>query len=64
VTFILECIQTVQLDDFNHQNVISGLSLEETPAGYRLTLHPCFGAEGTIDAKHVRITIEPGSPER
>ena len=59
VTFILEGIQAVQLDDFNHQNVISGLSLEETTAGYRLTLHPCFGAQGTIDAKRVRISIEP-----
>jgi hypothetical protein len=64
VTFILEGIQTVQFAGFNHQNVISGLSLEETAAGYRLTLHPCFGAQGTIEAERVRITIEPGPPER
>jgi hypothetical protein len=62
VTFILEGIQTVQLGDFNHQNVISGLSMEEISEGYRLTLHPCFGAEGMIDAEHVRITLQPESP--
>ena len=62
VTFMLEGIQSVQLNDFNHQNVISGLSMEEISEGYRLTLHPCFGAEGTIDAEHVRITLQPGSP--
>jgi immunity protein 50 of polymorphic toxin system len=62
VTFILEGIQTVRLDDFNHQNIISGLNLEETAAGCRLTLHPCFGAQGTIEAEHVRITHQPGSP--
>jgi len=64
VTFILEGIQAVQLADFNHQNVISGLSLEETAAGFRLTLHPCFGAQGAIEAEHVTITIQPGFPLR
>ena len=34
VTLILECIRAVRLDDFNHQNVNSWLSLEETEAGY------------------------------
>jgi hypothetical protein len=64
VTFVLEGIQTVQLNDFNHQKAISGLSLEEIEAGYRLTLHPCFGAQGTIEGERVRITIEPGLPEK
>ena len=62
VTFIVEGIQTVQLDDFNHQNVIGGLSLEETAAGYRLILHPCFSAEGMLEAKHIRIIMQPGTP--
>ena len=62
VTFILEGIITVRLEDFNHQNVISGLSLETIASGYRLTLHPCFGAQGILEAKRVRITIQPGSP--
>ena len=61
VTFMLESIQTVQLDDFNHQNVISGLTMEETAGGYRITLHPCFGAQGVIDVQHVRITLQPAS---
>lgn len=61
VTFVLEGIQTVQLDDFNHQNVISGLSLDKTEAGYRLILHPCFGAQGVLDAEQIRISLEPGS---
>lgn len=61
VTFVLIGIQTVQLDDFKHQNVISGLGLEETPAGYRLTLHLCFGARGMLEAKHIRIIVQPGN---
>jgi hypothetical protein len=64
VTFIVEGIETVELADFNHQNVISGLSLEETAAGFRLTLHPCFAAQGAIEAEHVTITIQPGFPLR
>ena len=59
VTFILEGIQAFRLDDFNHQNVISGLSLEEVATGYRLTLHPCFGAHGILEAEHIRIDIRP-----
>ena len=62
VTFVLEGIQTVQLGDFNHQNVISGLSLIETGEGYRLTLDPCFGAEGMLEAKRIRIIMQPGTP--
>ena len=62
VIFILQGIQTAQLEDFNHQNVISGLSLNENEEGYRLTLHPCFGAQGTLEAKEMRIMLEPESP--
>lgn len=62
VTFVLEAILKVELEDFNHQNVISGLSLEVIASGYRLTLHPCFGAQGILEAKRVRITIQTGSP--
>jgi hypothetical protein len=62
VTFTLEGILTVELGDFNHQNVISGLGVEKTTTGYRLTLHPCFGAQGSLEAKGIRITIQPGDP--
>ena len=61
VTFVLDGIQTVQLNDFNHQNVVSGLSLEKTAAGYRLTLDRCFGAEGMLEAQHIRIIMQPSA---
>ena len=62
VTFLLESTLSVKLEDFNHQNVISGLSLDATASGYRLILHPCFGAEGMLEAERVRIKIQPGVP--
>ena len=62
VTFLLEGTLNIKLEGFNHQNVISGLSLDATASGYRLILHPCFGAEGMLEAERVRIKIQPGVP--
>jgi hypothetical protein len=62
VTFLLEGTLNVKLENFNHQNVISGLSLDATASGYRLILHPCFGAEAMLETERVQIKIQPGVP--
>jgi Immunity protein 50 len=62
VTFILEDISDSELDEFNHQNVLSDLTLTKDPNGYKLEFGPCFGLNGTITAGSVRIELEPGIP--
>lgn len=59
VTFLLEKITEVFLQDFNHQNVISHLSINEIDSGVELELHPCFGLNGKICAESVSIAYKP-----
>jgi hypothetical protein len=63
VTFILEQVTNLHLDDFSSQNVISGLLLRHTDNGYELTLEPCYGLAGTITADRLEIELRPGIPE-
>jgi Immunity protein 50 len=69
VDFILEKITDVELADFSGQNVISSLTLETftdqtNQNAVRLTLSPCYGLAGRIDAQHVRVELAPGkSPD-
>jgi len=65
VDFILEGVTDVELSDFSSQNVISSLAIESVTNEdgdevYRLTLGPCFGLAGRIDAKSLRIALTPG----
>ena len=62
VEFILEGVKNLHLDDFNAQNVISGLDLKQTAEGFELVLEGCYGVEGTITADRIRIQIQPGPP--
>ena len=62
VGFILEGLRNLRLNDFNGQNVISGLDLKQTADGYELTLEGCHGVEGTLTADRIHIDIEPGLP--
>jgi hypothetical protein len=69
VDFIFEEITDVELADFSGQNVISALSIEEVidqmkEKRIRLTLSPCYGLAGRIDAKRLRVELVPGkSPD-
>jgi hypothetical protein len=60
VSFILENVTDCDLAEFNHQNVLSSLTLEREKKGYRLILEPCFGLNGNITAE--RLRIEPEQP--
>ncbi len=62
VEFTLEGISELDLDGFSQQNVIFGLDIEKTAAGFRITLDPCYGLAGTIAAARVAVRIAPGRP--
>lgn len=63
VAFTLDGVSGLELDGFNHQNVIYGLSMVATPdGGVRLEMEPCHGLAGWIEARTVAITLEPGKP--
>ena len=79
VTFTLQGIMDLQLEDFSAQNVIFGLNLRRAPdrpeRRNRLTLaplpqdieielEPCYGLSGFLRARSVAITFEPGKPAR
>lgn len=63
VTFTLDRVQTVELNGFNDQNVISGLEVEKVDEGFLLEFSPCYGLAGQITAKGISLTWEAGIPE-
>lgn len=63
VTFTLEQVQTVALDGFNDQNVISGLEVEKVDEGFLLELSPCYGLAGHITAAKISLTWVGGIPK-
>ena len=63
VSFRLHGVVNLELNDFNEQNAIFGLSLSRTAdRGYRLELEPCHGLFGFIEAQTLTIELEPGKP--
>jgi hypothetical protein len=59
VTFRLQDVSNLSLDDFSQQNVISGLDIEQSEEGLQVILHPNFGVCGSITAGRVSIDFEP-----
>jgi len=63
VVFKLSWIGGMELNGFNHQNVLDGLNVSRTGDGaVRLDLEPAYGLGGFIQAREVEIGIEPGIP--
>lgn len=62
VSFILDEVSALSLEGFNAQNVIFGLAIERIETGFRLTLDPCYGVSGSIEAKSISIRLTPGQP--
>ena len=62
VTFNLKGVTTLVLDDFSHQNVISELVIEQVRDGLVMTLEPCYGLSGMIEAKEISIEFTPIAP--
>ena len=62
VTFSLKRVETLVLDGFSHQNVISELVIEQVHDGVVMTLEPCYGLSGMIEAKEMSIEFTPIEP--
>lgn len=63
VTLQLTHVTNLKLEDYNHQNVIDGLGLIRKTNGHTLvTLEPCYGLWGEIEAASIKIGLEPGTP--
>lgn len=60
VTFNMENVTDLELADFSQQNVIGDLELKETPTGLRLTLTPCYGLAGYLEAERMSVELSPG----
>ncbi len=63
VEFLLKAISKLSLNDFNNQNVLSGLVLEKSAGGFRLVLDACYGLDGVIEAEEISIRLTPGKPQ-
>jgi len=59
VEFLPEDVTELDLENFNHQNVIFSISMERTPSGYRFDMDTSFGLMGTIDVKRFSIRLAP-----
>jgi hypothetical protein len=62
VEFLLENVAGMNLEGFNHQNVISELCVRKVPSGYILDFRPCFGFAGTIETAKLSLRITAGKP--
>ncbi|UWQ81548.1 immunity 50 family protein (plasmid) [Leisingera sp. S132] len=67
VTFTMDRIFELEIEGFNHQNVIGGLSLKRVRSGentgvYELQIEPVFGLSGVIRAQAVSVSYTPGKP--
>ena len=62
VTFSLKQVAALVLDGFSHQNVISELVIEQVPNGMVMTLEPCYGLSGMIEAKEISVEFIPIEP--
>jgi Immunity protein 50 len=78
VTFEMDTIVYLKLDGFSQQNVIGELDIRRAPKDpklapfydfaatdddFELHLDPCYGMDGIIRCRSVRISYQPGEPE-
>ena len=59
----LEGITNTQIDGFNHQNVLSSLTVRKTLEGYDFILNGIYGVSASISARCLRVELSPGKPE-
>jgi hypothetical protein len=62
VEFVFEDICGLNLEGFSIQNVIFGLDVQKKAQGFVVTLDPCYGLAGSIEAKKISIRLKPGKP--
>jgi hypothetical protein len=59
VTFDLERIVDLQLEDFSTQNVLSSLTVEKSGGLVAVMLQPSYGIDGKIVCERLRVSLEP-----
>lgn len=62
VDFILDGISDLHLDGFSHQNVVGNIKIEKKGDGFLLTLWPCYGLAGSLEASKILVRLRPGKP--
>jgi hypothetical protein len=63
VSFHLEGVTKLELNDFNEQNVIYGLALSRAAdQAIRLELDQCHGLFSFVEARALKIELQPGKP--
>jgi hypothetical protein len=58
VVFSLREVAELELADFNCQNVIGQLDVEPVDGQLRLSMRPCFGLSGWIQAHEIRVRVD------
>jgi hypothetical protein len=62
VDFMIEGILDLDFKGFSHQNVVGYIEVEKTANGFLVTLSPCYGLAGTIEASKISIQVSPEKP--
>lgn len=63
VTFRMSEVSAMELDGFNHQNALMGLTIIRKPDdGLRVELDPAYGISGFVECRSLSISTEPGIP--
>jgi hypothetical protein len=63
VEFILDEVLHWTLEGLSGQNVINSLAIKTIETGFRVTLAPCYGLSGSIEATSVSTRLAPGPPK-
>jgi hypothetical protein len=64
VSFILEDITQLELNDFNQQNVLSSILITPIETKYEIMLGDCYGVSGRITAGKLSFDLQPGMPAK
>lgn len=63
VTFRMGEVSGMELDDFNHQNALMGLTIGRKPDdGFRVEFDSAYGVSGFVECRSLSISMEPGIP--
>tara|TARA_R110000868_G_C10933928_1_gene766568 strand:- start:43 stop:438 length:396 start_codon:yes stop_codon:yes gene_type:complete len=59
VDLVFTGIYYLSISDWNHQNVLSGISVVREDFGYALSFEATFGLDGKISARTIEIKLNP-----
>jgi hypothetical protein len=64
VTLALDGVSTINCTDFDMvPGIIYGLEINKADEHFRIEWSASYGVDGSVTAKQVRITLEPGRPQ-